>query len=81
MLWGLNFDYYSRREDGSAGNSNNRRDQQVWELRGLGFHSEGVIGGVGGVEGLRNCNANNLGGGIQYSYFSGQSEIPPGWKL
>ena len=69
---GLNFDYYSRREDGSAGNSNNRRDQQVWELRGLGFHSEGVIGGVGGVEGLRNCNANNLGGGIQYSYFSGQ---------
>ena len=56
---GLNFDYYSRREDGSAGNSNNRRDQQVWELRGLGFHSEGVIGGVGGEMCIRDRSIKN----------------------
>lgn len=67
---GLSFDYYSRKEDGTASNSNSRIDQQVWELRGLGFHVEGVIGGQGAISGLRNFNANNLGGGIQYSYFS-----------
>ena len=60
---GLNFDYYSRREDGSAGNSNNRRDQQVWELRGLGFHSEGVIGGVGGVGVMQETDGASVGGG------------------
>lgn len=72
---GLNFDYYSRREDGTAGNSNNRVDQKVWEMRGMGFHAEGMLGGAGGISGLRNYNANNMGGGLQYSYIKEKVKI------
>ncbi len=72
---GANFNYYCRKEDGHAGNSNYRKEQFVWEMRGMGFHSSGVLGSLGGVYGLRNFRADNLGGGIQYSYDDGKNKL------
>lgn len=64
---GANFDYYSRREDGSATNSNGIVGQVAWEMVAPGFFSEGSIGGTGGISGVRNYNANAMGAGFQYS--------------
>lgn len=64
---GANFSYYSRREDGTAMNSVSIKTQPVWEVVAPGFVSAGEIGG-GTLSGLRDYNANSLGGGLQYSF-------------
>lgn len=68
---GANFQYYSRREDGLAANSVSINTQPVWEVVAPGFYDAGEIGG-GTLSGLRDYNANSLGGGLQYS-FAGES--------
>ncbi|MBQ2373936.1 MAG: hypothetical protein II299_02335 [Alistipes sp.] len=64
---GANFQYYSRREDGTASNSVSMKTQPVWEVVAPGFYDAGEIGG-GALSGLRDYNANSLGGGLQYSF-------------
>lgn len=66
---GANFQYYSRREDGTAMNSVSIKTQPVWEVVAPGFFNTGEIGG-GTLSGLRDYNANSLGGGLQYSFSS-----------
>ena len=68
---GANFQYYSRREDGLAANSVSINPQPVWEVVAPGFFNTGEIGS-GTLSGLRDYNANSLGGGVQYS-FAGES--------
>lgn len=68
---GANFQYYSRREDGLAANSVSINTQPVWEVVAPGFFNAGEIGS-GTLSGLRDYNANSLGGGLQYS-FAGES--------
>lgn len=68
---GANFEYYSRREDGTASNSISLTSQPVWEVVAPGFFKAGEIGS-GTLSGLRDYNANSLGGGLQYS-FSGDA--------
>ena len=68
---GANFSYTSRREDGTAMNSVSIKTQPVWEVVAPGFFNTGEIGG-GTLSGLRDYNANTLGGGLQYS-FAGES--------
>lgn len=63
---GADFSYFSRREDGLATNSNVFINQPVWEVLAPGFFTSGEIGA--GVKGLRDYNANSLGGGVQYSF-------------
>lgn len=63
---GADFSYYSRREDGLAKNTNVFINQPAWEVLGPGFFTTGEIGG--GMVGLRDYNANSLGGGLQYSF-------------
>ncbi len=64
---GANFTYFSRREDGTAANSVSIKTQPVWEVVAPGFFNTGEIGG-GTLSGLRDYNANSLGGGVQYSF-------------
>ncbi len=64
---GANFQYYSRREDGTASNSVSINTQPVWEVVAPGFFNAGEIGS-GTLSGLRDYNANSLGGGVQYSF-------------
>lgn len=64
---GANFQYYSRREDGTASNSISLTSQPVWEVVAPGFFKAGEIGS-GTLSGLRDYNANSLGGGVQYSF-------------
>ena len=64
---GANFQYYSRREDGTAANSVTIKTQPVWEVVAPGFFNTGEIGS-GTLSGLRDYNANSLGGGLQYSF-------------
>lgn len=66
---GANFEYYSRREDGTAMNSVSIKTQPVWEVVAPGFFNTGEIGS-GTLSGLRDYNANSLGGGLQYSFGS-----------
>ena len=64
---GADFTYVSRREDGLAKNSVSFINQPVWEVLAPGFFTEGEIGS-GTMSGLRDYNANTLGGGLQYSF-------------
>ena len=64
---GAHFSYYSRREDGTASNSISLTSQPVWEVNAPGFYKAGEIGS-GTLSGLRDYNANSLGGGLQYSF-------------
>lgn len=64
---GANFSYFSRREDGTASNSVSIKTQPVWEVVAPGFVSAGEIGS-GTLSGLRDYNANSLGGGLQYGF-------------
>lgn len=64
---GADFQYYSRREDGTASNSISLTSQPVWEVVAPGFFKAGEIGS-GTLSGLRDYNANSLGGGLQYSF-------------
>lgn len=65
---GADFVYLSHREDGSASNSNYRVPQMGWEMLFPGYFMEGEISSFGSITGLRNFNANGLGGGMQYGY-------------
>lgn len=71
---GADFRYYSRREDGSASNSNNFINQHTWEVVYPGFFSETEIGG-GQSSVLRFYNANSMGGGLQYGYRSDRIKL------
>lgn len=71
---GADFRYYSRREDGSASNSNNFINQHTWEVVYPGFFSETEIGG-GKNSVLRFYNANLMGGGLQYGYRSDRIKL------
>ncbi|MFA6676726.1 MAG: DUF6850 family outer membrane beta-barrel protein [Bacteroidales bacterium] len=71
---GLDFNYNSRREDGTASNSINLFNQTVWEFVAPGYFQKGEIGG-NGLSGLRNYNANAMGGGLQYGYKLGKGQV------
>ena len=48
-------------------------NQPVWEMLGTGFFTEGEIGA--GMSGLRDYNANSLGGGVQYSFSTDKIKV------
>lgn len=64
---GADFTYVSRREDGLNKNSVSFVNQPVWEVLAPGFFTEGELGAQT-ISGLRDYNANTLGGGVQYSF-------------
>ncbi len=70
---GADFAYYTRREDGLAKNTNYYINQPAWEVLGSGFFTTGEIGG--GMVGLRDYNANSLGGGVQYSFATDKIKV------
>ncbi|MBP5228679.1 MAG: hypothetical protein J6Z32_00845 [Bacteroidales bacterium] len=72
---GADFHYTSYREDGSAENIIHLRDQKGWEMVAPGFFNDGLIASFGGINKLRNYNANALGGGLQYSFIGKKFKI------
>lgn len=70
---GADFAYSSRREDGLSKNSVIFVNQPVWEMLGTGFFTDGEIGA--GMSGLRDYNANSLGGGVQYSFSTDKIKV------
>ena len=64
---GANYNYSSRREDGTATNSISLMTQPVWEVVAPGFYNTAEVGS-GSFSGLRAYNANAMGGGLQYSF-------------
>ena len=65
---GLNYDYYSRREDGNASNTNNRNVPTCWEFTAPGFFREAVIDYYSSIITTRYYHSNTMGGGIQYGF-------------
>ncbi|HKM31184.1 MAG: hypothetical protein GX281_01720 [Bacteroidales bacterium] len=78
---GADFVYLSHREDGSASNTNYRVPQMGWEILYPGYFMEGEISSFGSITGLRNFNANGLGGGLQYGYKAQQFRIVAGGEF
>ena len=72
---GATFHYTSYREDGSATNINHLRDQKGWEMVAPGFFNDGLIASFGGINKLRNYNANALGGSASYSFVSDKFKL------
>ncbi len=64
---GFNAEYLSRKEENSPSLSNNKINQTVYLLRGLGYSFQDVVGGIGGI-GKRIFTANSGGGALQYAY-------------
>lgn len=65
---GLNYDYYSRREDGNASNTNNSSSPTCWEFSAPGFFRSGVIDYYSSIVTTRYYHVNAMGGGIQYGF-------------
>ncbi len=67
-LIGINFDFYNRKEDGDAVNSNHLSTPHAWEIVAPGYFSQGENGPFGSINSLRNYEAQAMGGGLQYSF-------------
>lgn len=65
---GLNYDYYSRREDGNATNTNNSSAPTCWEFVAPGFFRSGVIDYYSSIITTRYYHVNAMGGGLQYGF-------------
>lgn len=74
-LIGVNFDYYNRKEDGSASNLNSFSTPHVWEMVAPGYFSQGESGSFGSIRPLRSYNAEALGGGLQYGWQDKQLKV------
>ncbi len=72
---GADFDYYSRREYGYARTVNSRVSQTIWVMVAPGFFREMVTGLGSNALTMRDYNANNLGGGLQYGFSDRQVKI------
>ena len=65
---GLNYDYYSRREDGNATNTNNSSAPTCWEFVAPGFFRSGIIDYYSSIITTRYYHVNAMGGGLQYGF-------------
>lgn len=65
---GLNYDYYSRREDGNATNTNNSSSPTCWEFVAPGFFRSGIIDYYSSIITTRYYHVNAMGGGLQYGF-------------
>lgn len=65
---GLNYDYYNRREDGNASNTNNSSVPMCWDFVSPGFFTQAELDYFSALTPTRYYNANAMGGGIQYGF-------------
>ncbi len=65
---GLNYDYYSRREDGNSTNTNNSSAPTCWEFVAPGFFRSGIIDYYSSIITTRYYHVNAMGGGLQYGF-------------
>lgn len=67
---GLSFNYRNSFERTEPTNSDSQRDQPVYIMKGLGYYTSGVVGGVGGIKTFF-YKGNSMGGSLQYAYMGG----------
>lgn len=65
---GLNYDYYNRREDGNASNTNNSSVPMCWDFVFHSFFTQAELDYYSALTPTRYYNANAMGGGFQYGF-------------